>query len=137
MNFSSTGLLKFEELKELLAHYAGSVAGRTLVYELEPHGDRAALEADLADAGEAIAYLREVSGGQETSRGAAVRLRFDQLRDIDNSLRTLQVEGAGLSGREIMDLFHTLAVAGEHRGILLGVSDRYPRLARRAHDLAD
>ena len=137
MNFSSTGLLQFEELKELLAHYAGSVAGRTLVYELEPHSDRAALETDLADAGEAIAYLREVSGGQETSRGAAVRLRFDQLRDIDNSLRTLQVEGAGLSGREIMDLFHTLAVAGEHRGILLGVVDRYPRLARKAHNLAD
>ena len=137
MNFSSTGLLQFEELKELLAHYAGSVAGRTLVYELEPHSDRAALETDLADAGEAIAYLREVSGGQETSRGTAVRLRFDQLRDIDNSLRTLQVEGAGLSGREIMDLFHTLAVAGEHRGILLGVVDRYPRLARKAHNLAD
>ncbi len=36
-----------------------------------------------------------------------------------------------------MDLFHTLAIAGEHRGILLGVSDRYPRLARRAHNLAD
>ncbi|MDQ2777902.1 MAG: Smr/MutS family protein [Acidobacteriota bacterium] len=137
MAFSSTGLLQFEELKELLAHYAGSVAGRALVYDLEPHGDRVTLEADLVDAGEAISYLREASGAQETLRGAAVRLRFDQLRDIESSLRVLHVEGASLSGREIMDLFHTLAIAGEHRGILLGVTDRYPRLARRAHNLAD
>ena len=137
MSFSSTGLLQFEDLKELLARYAGSSAGRVLVEDLEPHSDRAALEADLADAGEAIAYLREASGVQESARGVAVRLRFDQLREIESSLRTLHVEGASLGGREIMDLFHTLAVAGEHRTILLGVSERYPRLARRAHNLAD
>ncbi len=137
MAFGSNELLQFEELKDLLTGYAGSEAGRDLVAALEPHSDRSTLEADLADAGEAIAYLRELSGAQQTSRGAAIRLRFDQLRDIASSLRIIRVEGASLEGRQILDLFHTLALAGEYRAILLSVSERFPRLARRAHNLAD
>ncbi|MBV8552331.1 MAG: Smr/MutS family protein [Acidobacteriaceae bacterium] len=137
MPFSSTELLQFGELKDLLAQYAGSTAGRQIVYSLEPHNDRIAIEADLADAGEGIAYLREVSGAQVASGTAAIRLRFDQLRDIESSVRVLHVEGASLEGREIMDLFHTLAIAGEYRGILLHVAGRYPRLAGRAMKLAD
>ncbi|MBV9268919.1 MAG: Smr/MutS family protein [Acidobacteriaceae bacterium] len=137
MSFSSSELLQFGELKELLARYAGSDAGRELVFHLEPHRDRFSLEADLAEAGEAIAYLREASSGQEGGRGVAVRLRFDQLRDVGASVRTLHVEGASLDGREILDVFHTLALAGEYRGILLGVAERYSRLARRAQSLAD
>ncbi|MGA8027302.1 MAG: Smr/MutS family protein, partial [Bryobacteraceae bacterium] len=137
MAFSSTGLLQFDELKELLAAYAGSLAGRALVHALEPRHELPELESDLAEAGEAIAYLREVSGAQPTAGGAAIRLRFDQLRDIEAPLRTLRVEGASLDGREILDLFQTLAVAGEYRGILLSVAARYPRLAHRAGRLAD
>src|SRR5438067_11624437 len=133
MGFSSTGLLQFDELKDLLSEYAGSRAGGALIVALEPHRDRSALEADLAEAGEAIGYLREVSNVQQAGRGAAIRLRFDQLRDVHAAVRTLRVEGASLDGREILDLFHTLAIAGEYRAILLSVSDRFPRLARRAH----
>jgi DNA mismatch repair protein MutS2 len=137
MGFSSTELLQFDELKDLLAAYAGSRAGRALVVALERHRDRFALEADLAEAGEAIEYLREVSGVQQAGRGAAIRLRFDQLRDVHAAVRALRVEGASLDGREILDLFHTLTIAGEYRAILLSVSDRFPQLARRAHALAD
>jgi DNA mismatch repair protein MutS2 len=137
MPFSSTSLLQFDELKDLLAKYAGSAAGRALVFALEPQKDRFALEADLAEAGEAIGYLRELSGAQETGRGAAIRLRFDQLRDVEGPVRVLRVEGASLEGREILDLFHTLSLAGEYRGLLLSVTARYPRLARRAGNLAD
>ncbi len=137
MSFTSIALLQFDELKELVAKYAGSIAGRELVYELEPHSDRLGLESSLAEAGEAIAYLREVSGIQTAGRGAAIRLRFDHLRDIDAPVATLRVEGASLSGREILDLFHNLALAGEYRGILLSVSQRYPRLSHRATRLAD
>ncbi|MBV8830743.1 MAG: endonuclease MutS2, partial [Acidobacteriaceae bacterium] len=137
MSFSSSGLLQFPELKDLLGKYAGSAAGRALVEELEPHRDRARLESDLAEAGEAIGYLRETSGAQEAKAGAAIRLRFDQLRDIETPARILRVEGASLDGREILDLFHTLALAGEYRGILLGVAERFPLLARRATKLAD
>jgi DNA mismatch repair protein MutS2 len=137
MPFSSTGLLQFDDLKELLATYAGSLAGRELLLALEPHSERERLESDLAEAGEAIRYLRDVASAPETKGGTAVRLRFDQLRDVEGAVRILQVEGASLEGREILDLFHNLAIAGEYRGMLLAVSERFPRLARRAYQLAD
>lgn len=137
MGFSSTGLLQFDELKELVAGYAGSSAGRALIDTLEPHHNRAALEADLAEAGEAISYVAELSNAQQAGRGAAIRLRFDQLRDIAPAVRTLRVQGASLDGQQILDLFQTLALAAEYRAVLLSVSDRYPRLAGRARTLAD
>lgn len=137
MSFSSTQLLQFDELKDLLAEYAGSASGREIVSSLEPHDDRFVLESDLVEAGEAISYLRELANAQESARGSAIRLRFDQLRDIDSAVRTLSVEGASLDGREILDLFHTLALAGEYRTALLSVSERYPRLSRRGQQLAD
>lgn len=138
MAFSSTDLLQFDELLELVARYAGSTAGRELVFGLEPHSDRFVLEADLADAGEAIGYQREIEGGLPANgRGVAVPLRIERLRDMGNSLATLQVEGSSLDGRQIMDLLHNLGIAGEFRGALLGVAERYPRLARRGNQLAD
>jgi len=137
MPFSSTGLLQFDELKELLSSYAGSLSGRALIDEIEPHRDRVRLEADLNECGEAIQYSRAASGSQDAKPGSPVRLRFDMLRDITTSARTLRVQGASLDGREILDLFHTLALAGEYRGILLAVADRFPLLGRRAAHLAD
>ncbi len=136
MPFSSSALLQFDELKQLLATFAGSVSGRALISALEPHRDRLALERGLAEAGEAIAYLREAAGALP-AQGAATRLRFDQLRDVDSAVRTLLIEGASLDGREILDLFHTLSLAGEYRAILLSLTARFPRLAHRAHQLAD
>ncbi len=137
MPFSSTELLQFDELVDLLAKYAGSAAGRELVYGLEPHRDLAALESGLAEAGEAISYLREMSGAQQASSTSLIRLRFDQLPPIDTAVRVLKVEGASLEGRQIQDLFATLAVAGEYRGILQKVASRFPLLAARSSKLAD
>jgi DNA mismatch repair protein MutS2 len=137
MSFSSTDLLQFEEFKELLARYAGSNAGRELVGDLEPQRDRLAVTAALAEVGEAINYLRELSGPQTGGSANVIRLRFDQLRDIETPVRILQVEGASLDGPAILDLFHTLALAGEYRGALLSTTERFPRLAQRAHKLAD
>ncbi|MGH9621134.1 MAG: hypothetical protein ACRD45_15695, partial [Bryobacteraceae bacterium] len=70
------------------------------------------LDNALADAGEAIAYNAELSGTQQTGRGAPIRLRFDQLRDLEGPLGVLQIEGAALTGSQILDLFHSLAIAG-------------------------
>ena len=137
MPFSSTELLQFDDLRELLAGYAGSEAGRVLIYALDPHSERARLEADLADAGEAIAYLREVSGQATAPSGAAIRLRFDQLPPVEESVRILKVAGASLDGRQILDLFATLALAGEYRSILQAAASRYPRLAFRSSKMAD
>ena len=52
-------------------------------------------------------------------------------------MKTLMVQGASLDGRQILDLFHTLALAGEYRGVLTALSQRFPRLSTRAHRLAD
>ncbi len=137
MPFSSTELLQFDELINLLAAYAGSASGRELASSLQPHSHLPTIEADLAEAGEAISYLRELSGAQPAAAGAAIRLHFDQLPPIEAPVRLLKVEGASLEGRQIQDLFTTLAFAGEYRGILQKVASRYPRLAARSSRLAD
>jgi DNA mismatch repair protein MutS2 len=124
-------VLEFESLKRLLSRYSGSAAGRALVLALAPRSDREKIETALAEAGEAIAYLRE------TEKSEAVRLRFDQIRDMEPHVRALQVEGIALQGREILDLFHTLSLAGEYRALLLAAAARHPRLAVRARSLAD
>jgi DNA mismatch repair protein MutS2 len=124
-------VLEFESLKRLLTRYGGSDAGRALLLSLVPHSDREAIETALAEAGEAIAYLREAE------KSEAVRLRFDQIRDMEPHVRALQVEGIALQGREILDLFHTLSLAGEYRALLLAVATRHPRLGQRARSLAD
>ncbi len=128
MPFSSTELLQFDELISLIAGYAGSAAGKDLVFALEPHSDLSALESDLADAGEAILYLREAT---------AAPLRFDRLPSIEASERILKVEGASLDGRQIQDLFKLLTLAGEYRGLLQKVAGEFPRLAGRSARLAD
>jgi DNA mismatch repair protein MutS2 len=128
---STSPVLQFDELKTLLEHYAGSAAGRVLILTLAPQLDREILERALAEAAEAIAYLREVE------KRETVRLRFDRLRDTEPQVRALQVEGVSLQGREILDLFHTLDLAGEYRAALLAVAARHPRLAQRARSLAD
>lgn len=137
MPFASAELLQFDELKELVSGYAGSAAGSRLVMALDPHTDRAVLGAELAETGEAIEYAREASGAQTAGSGTAMRLHFDQMPDVEEPLRILHVEGASLEGRDILDLFHLIDLAGEYRGILNSAAGRYPSLAQRARTMAD
>ena len=137
MPFRSTSILQFDELKALIAGYAGSDPGKQHVLACEPHDSRDAAESELAETGECIGYLQDAAGPQTAGRGSAVRLQFGQMRSIEPALRLLRVEGTRLEGSEILDVFHTLSLAGEYRALLLGTADRYPRLARRAHKLSD
>jgi DNA mismatch repair protein MutS2 len=137
MSFRSSELLQFGELKELIAAYAGSAAGKQRVIECDVHPEQHLAEAELVDVREAISYLESAAAPQKAAHGAAVRLRFDQVRDISASLPLLKVEGSRLEGTEILDLFHTLSLAGEYHALLAAVSDRFPRLARRGRELAD
>src|SRR4051795_9595722 len=100
MAFHSIGVLQFAELLELLSTYAGSDAGRELIFALEPHSDRARLEADLAEAGEAIEFKQAAITSPEG--GSLARIRFDDVRDVSESIRILQVGGARLDGPEIL-----------------------------------
>jgi DNA mismatch repair protein MutS2 len=137
MSFRSSELLQFDELKRLVASYAGSAAGKERVLALDTGLNRRVVEAALLESGEGIRYLQDAASPQKAGHGAAVRLRFDQVRDLEAALPRLRVEGARLEGPEILDLFHTLAIAGEYRSLLLAVADRFPRLAARARSLAD
>jgi DNA mismatch repair protein MutS2 len=137
MSFGSTHLLQFDELIDLVSTYAGSEAGRDLVLGLQPHSELPVLRNDLAEAAEAIAYLRAIEGSQQDASGGLTRLRFDRLPSVEKAVRLLHVEGASLEGREIQDLFSTLAIAGEYRKIFQKVATQFPRLAGRSSKLAD
>jgi DNA mismatch repair protein MutS2 len=136
MSFRGADVLQFGELKELVASHAGSAAGKQKILDCDTEADRLAVEAALAEAGEAMAYLLEASSPQKAGHGAVLRIRFDQIRPVQ-SLPLLRVQGARLEGPEILDLFQTLSIAGEYRSLLLAVKDRYPRLATQALGLAD
>src|SRR5690242_705382 len=136
MSFRSSELLQFDELKRLVASYAGSAAGKERVLVTDTGLDRTHVEAALLETGEGIRYLQDAASPQKAGHGAVIRLRFDQVRDLETALPRLRVEGARLEGHEILDLFHTLAIAGEYRSLLLAVADRFPRLAARARSLA-
>src|SRR4051812_3024433 len=105
MPFQSTSLLQFDELKELIATYAGSEPGKERVLACEPHEDRPTAESELAETGESLSYLQDAAAPQRAGHGAAVRLHFDQLRSIEPALGLLRVEGTRLEGPEILDVF--------------------------------
>ncbi len=68
MAFGSTSLLQFDELKQLIATYAGSEPGKERVLECDPRPDRYSAEAQLAEAGEAISYLQDASATQKAGK---------------------------------------------------------------------
>ena len=94
--------------------------------------DRAAIAAMLADTAEAIEYLRTASQPQPASRGAAIRVRFDDAADPGPALARLRIEGATLDATEIFELARLLDMAAETRSILLSAREKFPRLAAHA-----
>ena len=135
-NFS-VDLLEFESLRQLVGRFVRSQLGRHELEELAPHSDREILESALADAAEAVAYLRATEELQPATRGAAIRLRFDSIPDIRATLPMLRIEGAGLEAVQILDLTRLLEQAGEIRAVLNVASARYPRLGARAASIFD
>jgi DNA mismatch repair protein MutS2 len=129
--------LEFEALRDLVGRYIRSPLGHAELDALAPTTDRAFLESSLADAAEALAYARAASQPQAASRGAAIRLRFDMAVDTAPIVARLRIEGAILDPQEIFDLAHLLDLAAEVRANLLSVTQRYPRLAAYAANLAD
>jgi DNA mismatch repair protein MutS2 len=135
-NFS-VDLLEFESLRQLVGRFVRSQLGRHELDRLTPGSDRALLENALADAAEAVAYLRATEGSQPAARGAAIRIRFDSIPDIATTLPMLRIEGAGLEAVQILDLTRLLEQAGEIRAVLNVAAARYPRLGARAANIFD
>src|ERR1039458_2616537 len=130
-------VLEFESLRKLLGRYISSPQGVRELEKLAPHVDRARLTEDLAEAAEAVAYLRLAPRPQPAARGAAIRVDFGGLPDTQAAVQKLRIEGASLDPREIYDLFALLDRAADAKSVLTAAAERFPRLGRRAQTIGD
>jgi len=130
-------VLEFEPLRELLSRYVRSALGHAELAAIAPGSDRPEIEAALADAAEAIGYLRTSSQPQPASRGAAIRVRFGDIGDPAQAIARLRIEGATLEPAEIFEIGRLIDLASEARSILLAARDRFPRLGNYASAIAD
>src|SRR5207244_1919862 len=78
---TSAAVLEFEPFRKLLGRYVSSPMGKRELEKLQPQTDFALLTDDLAEAGEAIEYLRLATRPQPAARGAAIRIDFNGLPD--------------------------------------------------------
>ncbi|SPF36972.1 Endonuclease MutS2 [Candidatus Sulfopaludibacter sp. SbA4] len=134
---TSAAVLEFEPLRKLLGRYVSSPLGRRELEKVAPHTDPQRLAGDLAEAEEAVAYLRLAARPQPAARGAAIRIDFGGLPDIEAAVYKLRIEGASLEPKEIFDLFALLDRAADAKSLLTAASERFPRLGRRAQTIGD
>ena len=129
---TSAEVLEFDSLREVLGRYVASPLGRRELEKVAPHSDGDRLVADLAEAGEAVAYLRLAAGTRPATRGAAIRVDFNGLADVEASVHKLRIEGASLDPREIVEVFTLLDRAADAKSVLTAAAERFPLLGRRA-----
>jgi DNA mismatch repair protein MutS2 len=134
---TSAGVLEYEPLRQLLGRFVSSPLGRRELLKVQPHADRERLDADLAEAGEALGYLRLAARPQQASRGAAIRIDFNGLPDVETAVHKLRIEGASLDPKEIFDLFALLDSAADAKSVLTATVERFPLLGRRAQTIGD
>ncbi len=137
MNARSLELLEYERLRELLGRYVASPGGRRLLERMAPLASRGEAEDALAEAAEAMEWLRESQKPPSGRKAAAVPLRFDGLPDAAPAAEKLRIEGAVLEPLELHSLSVLLERAQQVRHALAGAAGRLPRLARRASQIAD
>ena len=134
---TSAEVLEFDGVRELIGRYLSSDMARRELAKIEPVDNRESLENDLAEAGEAMEYLRASSRPQVAGRGAAIRIDFSGLPDIEPAVNKLHIEGASLDPREIFGVFALLDRAADAKSLLLAASPRFPRLGERALTIGD
>ncbi len=138
---TSSAVLEFEALRQLLGRYISSPLGRRELEKVAPHADGARLTDDLAEAGEAVEYLRAATrpqpAGPRGHPGAAIRIDFSGLPDVEPAVHKLRIEGASLDPKEIFDLFLLLDRAADAKSLLTAAAERFPRLGRRAQTIGD
>jgi len=132
MTHTSSDLLEFETLRELIGRYIGSPMGRAELLNVEPRTDRDALLKEHALNAETIDYLRTAAKPQTAGRGTVLRLRFSDLPDPGDTPAKIRIEGAVLEGKEIFDLLSLLDRASDVRTILLSCGGAFPLLAAKA-----
>ena len=130
---TSADVLEFESLRQLLGRYLASAPGKRELEKLQPHSGRALLEEDLAEAAEAVEYLRLAARPQTGARGSAIRVDFNGLPDTETIVHKLRIEGAALEPKEIFAIFSLLDRAADAKSLLTAVAERFPRLLSLIH----
>ena len=137
VNLNSEAALEWEQVRALIGRYVGGPMGAAELAKVAPSGSREEAEPALAEAGEAIRYLRAASAPQPTGQGAAIRLNLKGLPDVSVFIQKLHIEGAALEPREIFDLIGFLDRAADAASFLNAAGERFPLLARRAQGIGD
>jgi DNA mismatch repair protein MutS2 len=136
MNGSVEQVLEFPAVVQLVRRYLASPLGVAALEGVRPLADRAAVEEELAEAAEAMDYLRRAEAPlQSGSRPAP--LSFAGLHDVRAAAARLSVEGAELEPLEILHLLGLLERAGDVRLTLAASQGRCPRLAARGEQIAE
>src|SRR5262245_25284762 len=134
---TSATVLEVETLRQLLSRYVSSPLGRRELEKVAPAADRERLTEELAEAGEAIGYLRLAARPQPAAHGAAIRVDFGGLPDVEPAVHKLRIEGASLEPKEIFELFALLDRAADAKSVLTAAAERFPRLGNRAAMIGD
>ncbi len=134
---TSSEVLEFEELRQLLGRYVYSALGRAELDLVEPLSDRELIESILADTAEALDFLRVAQSPQIPQRGAAICPRFDSIPDPGPAVSLLRIEGAALEAHQIYEMTQLLDQAGEIRALLSAPGERFPRIAGMAGQISD
>jgi DNA mismatch repair protein MutS2 len=132
--------LEWEQVRKLVGRYIATAMGAAELAKVQPLMDvaeRRHVEAALAEAGEAIRYLRAAAAPQPAGQGAAIRINLNGLPDISVSVQKLHIEGAALEPREIFDLIAFLDRAADAGSFLAAAAERFPLLGARAQGIGD
>ena len=134
MNSISSEALEWPQVRALVKRYIATSAGDAELALVEPSDDRAAIERALAEAGEAMAYLR---ASASPGAGGAIRVNLNGLPNVSLSVQKLRIEGTALEPREIFDLIAFRDRAADARSYLTAAAERFPLLAVRAEGIGD
>lgn len=134
---TSAEVLEYEPLRHLVGRFISSPLGKRELEKIQPHADRDRLNEDLAETGEAMEYLRIAGRPQPAARGAAIRIDFGGLPDLEATVHKLRIEGATLEPKEIFDVLLLLDRAADAKSVLTAAAERFLRLGRRAQTIGD
>jgi DNA mismatch repair protein MutS2 len=134
---TSAEVLEYELLRQLVGRFTASPLGKRELGKIEPHADGERLIEELAETGEAMEYLRVAGRPQPAARGAAIRIDFGGLPDLEATVHKLHIEGSTLEPKEIFDVLLLLDRAADAKSVLTAAAERFQRLGRRAQTIGD
>ena len=127
MNDRSLKLLEFFHLLNILKEYSVSPLGRKRCEALRPSKDLSLIQSRLAD----VMELKEIL---ETEGD----IPLEGLKDIEGILNKLEIEGAVLDVRELMELHHQIVLCRGLRRFFQRLENvRAPRLQEKISRLSD